>query len=185
MNNKFEKQVSRFGIHLMVLLMALAGFSLAQEGSTEERIKNALSGGPAAISEGARVMDWPGQIFPEAPGAELIELRPGTNGWTCIPNLLDTPGNDPMCLDDVYLASLMARVNENEADAPTNGIGIGYMLQEGTPKGSPPHMMVFVPESEEAYGDFPTTPGPTPWIMFPDTPYAHLMITMVEGAAVE
>ncbi len=180
MNDK--KLVSNIVVRLTLLTMVLAGIAFAQEATTDERVKNALSGGPTSISEEARVMDWPDRVFPEVPGVELIELRSGTNGWTCIPDLLNTPGNDPMCLDDVYLASLMARVNEDESAAPTSGIGIGYMLQEGTPKGSPPHMMVFVPESEAAYANFPTTPGPTPWIMFPDTPYAHLMITMVEGA---
>jgi len=180
MKNSYKKQVGNLIIYLVVLIMIIAGYGFAQETSTEDRMKNALSGGPAIISEGARIMDWPGGVFPQEPGVELIELRSGTNSWTCIPDLLDTPGNDPMCLNDIYLQALTARVNE--ADPPASGIGIGYMLQEGTPKGSPPHMMVYVPESEADYANFPTKPGPTPWIMFPDTPYAHLMVTMVEGA---
>ncbi len=180
MKHNVCKHISNLPIHLLVLITLLAGMSLAQEATTEERIQNALSGGPAVISEGARVMDWPNRANPEGPGVELIELRAGSNGWTCIPNLLDTPGNDPMCLNDIYLEALMAR--HNNVAPPSTGIGIGYMLQEGTPKGSTPHMMVYVPEGEGGYADFSTEPGPLPWIMFPDTPYAHLMIAMVEGA---
>lgn len=164
-------------ISLLTLVLVLFGFSLAQETTIDEQIQNALSAGPAVIADGAGVMAWPEGI--QEPGVDLIELRPSSNGWTCIPNLLDTPGNDPMCLNDIYLANLLAHVNETEA--PSTGIGIGYMLQEGRPAGSPAHMMVFVPDSEAGYADFSTEPDPTPWIMFPDTPYAHLMITMVEG----
>ena len=180
MKTKCKSRISNLCTRFVALLFVLAGFSLAQEATDEERIQNALSGGPAVISDGARVMDWPTRANPEGPGVELIELRAGDNGWTCIPDLLDTPGNDPMCLNDIYLQALIARHN-NEAP-PDTGIGVGYMLQEGTPKGSPPHMMVYVPESEADYANYPTEPGPTPWVMFPDTPYAHLMITMVEGA---
>ncbi|MCA9839119.1 MAG: hypothetical protein KC422_19555 [Trueperaceae bacterium] len=162
-----------------MLILALSCQSLAQEATVDEKIQNALSAGPAIIAEGARVMEWPGGTTPQEPGPELIELRPGSNGWTCIPNLLETPGNDPMCLNDIYLAVLTARVNK--VDPPSTGIGIGYMLQEGTPKGSPPHMMVYVPGSYDGYAAYSTEPGPLPWIMFPDTPYAHLMITMVKG----
>lgn len=174
----FKRVICLNVLSLIAILSASTG--LAQEVTTEERIQNALSGGPAVISEGARVMDWPERANPQGPGVELIELRAGSNGWTCIPDLLDTPGNDPMCLNNIYLEALMAR--HNKTAPPTTGIGIGYMLQEGTPKGSPPHMMVYVPESEGGYADFSTEPGPLPWIMFPDTPYAHLMVTMVKGA---
>ena len=60
---------------LLVVMVFLLGFVLAQEATTEERIANALSGGPAIISEGARVMDWPDRSNPKGPGVELIELR--------------------------------------------------------------------------------------------------------------
>ena len=85
-----------------------------------------------------------------------------------------------MCLNDTYLGALTARYDQ--IDPPSTGIGIGYMLQEGIPKGSPPHMMIFVPGSYEGLAAFPTEPGPLPWNMFPDTPYAHLMVTMVEAS---
>ena len=47
----------------------------------DDKIANALSAGPTSIREGAAVMDWPAEA-----GGELTELRPGTNGWTCMPD---------------------------------------------------------------------------------------------------
>lgn len=177
----FNTDNSKALLTLFIILFAiLSQSSLAQDATVEERIQNALSAGPSSISEGARVLEWPNRTAPKAPGFELEELRAGNNGWTCFPDDLETPGNDPLCVNPVYYEALIARYN-NDAP-PATGIGIGYMLQEGIPAGSPPHMMVYVPESEAAYANFTTEPGQLPWIMFPDTPYAHLMVTMVEGA---
>ncbi|MCB0161411.1 MAG: hypothetical protein KDD83_24920, partial [Caldilineaceae bacterium] len=125
--------------------------------STDEQVANARSAGPAAIAEGARIMgypeEWPGN-WPDEVAPELIELLPGDNGWTCIADIPDTPGNDPMCLNDTYFEVLMAQ--RNLTDAPATGIGFGYMLQGGGPIGSPPHMMVFVPESNGNLPNFTT-----------------------------
>ena len=52
------------------------------------------------------------------------------------------------------------------------------MLQGGGPVGSPPHMMIFVPGSNEGLAAFGTESGPIPWVMFPDTSHQHLMVTM-------
>ena len=40
-------------------------------------------------------------------------------------------------------------------------------------------MMIFVPGSNDGLEAFSTEPGPLPWVMFPDTTHAHLMVTMV------
>ncbi len=145
--------------------------------TVEERIANAMSAGPAPIAQDATILDypeeWPGN-WPEEPAPELIEVRAGTNGWTCIVDIPDTPGNDPMCLNDVYLDVLLAQ--RSLTDVPPAGVGFGYMLQGGGPVGSPPHMMVFTPESNASFDVFDTEPGPMPWIMFPETSYQHLMV---------
>lgn len=180
MNPMYNFKAKALVIPFLLLAIGLASIGFAQEKTLEEKIQSALSAGPAIISDGARVMDWPGSVAPKAPGVDLIELRPGTNGWTCIPDDIETPGNDPMCINDIYLQTLQARYDQ--VDPPSEGIGIGYMLQEGIPAGSPPHMMVYVPGSVDGYAAFSTEPGPLPWVMFPDTPYAHLMVTMVKGA---
>ncbi len=144
----------------------------------EDKIANAMSAGPAAIAQAAAILDypeeWPGK-WPDEPAPELIEIRPGTNGWTCAVDIPDTPGNDPMCLNETYLEVLLARYNL--VDSPSSGIGIGYMLQGGGPIGSPPHLMVFVPGSNESLTAFSTEPGPLPWVMFPETSHQHLMVT--------
>lgn len=145
--------------------------------SIEEKIANAMSAGPAPIAQDATILDYPEEgraNWPDEPAPELVELRAGTNGWTCIVDIPDTPGNDPMCLNDVYLEVLMSQYNL--VDAPSTGVGFGYMLQGGGPVGSPPHMMVFVPESNGSFDAFGTEPGPFPWIMFPETSQQHLMV---------
>ena len=143
----------------------------------EEKIANAMSAGPAPIAAEATILDYPEEgrgNWPDEVAPELVELRAGTNGWTCIVDIPDTPGNDPMCLNETYFEVLMS--NHNLVDAPSTGVGFGYMLQGGGPIGSPPHMMVFVPESNGSFDAFGTEPGPFPWIMFPETSQQHLMV---------
>ena len=160
--------------HLMVLVPPPAEAVSAEE----DKIANAMSAGPAPIAQDATILEYPEEVkgnWPDEPAPELVELRAGTNGWTCIVDIPDTPGNDPMCLNDVYLESLLARYNL--VDSPATGIGFGYMLQGGGPVGSPPHLMVFVPESNDSLTDFAMEPGPMPWVMFPDTSHDHLMVS--------
>ena len=47
-------------------------------------IQNAMSAGPSSISSDAAILDW-----------DLNVIREGSNGWTCLPDRPDTPGNDP------------------------------------------------------------------------------------------
>ncbi len=145
--------------------------------SLEEKIANAMSAGPAPIAKDATILgfpeEWPGN-WPDEPAPEMVELRAGSNGWTCIVDRPDTPGNDPMCLNETFLEVILAQ--RRLVDAPTTGIGLGYMLQGGGPVGSPPHMMIFTPESNASHAAFTTKPGPLPWVMFPETSYQHLMV---------
>ncbi|MCB0018159.1 MAG: hypothetical protein KDE09_10255, partial [Anaerolineales bacterium] len=148
-----------------------------------EKMANAMSAAPTPIASDATLLDypkeWPGN-WPETVAPELLELRAGSNGWTCIVDRPDTPGNDPMCLNDVYLEVLLSQYKL--VDAPSSGIGFGYMLQGGGPVGSPPHMMVFVPESNASFDTYGTEPGPFPWIMFPETSQQHLMVLVTTPA---
>jgi len=143
----------------------------------EEQIANAMSAGPAPIAQDATILGFPAgwpENWPEEPAPEMVELQAGSNGWTCIVDRPDTPGNDPMCLNGTYLEAVVAQ--RRLMDAPSTGVGFGYMLQGGGPVGSPPHMMAFVPESNASFTAFGTEPGPFPWIMFPETSYQHLMV---------
>ena len=91
------------------------------------------------------------------------------------------------------LAKLSGCVNEQEK-ADLHQMGIAYMLQGDTPvsntdpyakqkkagddwvEGLGAHMMVLVPDVK-ALKNLPTnSKSGGPWIMWPNTPYAHLML---------
>ena len=145
-----------------------------------DKIKSALSAAPAAISKDAAVMDM----------ASMKVLRPGTNGWTCLPDG-PSPGVDPMCLDKNGMEWADAWMHHK--DPPKDKMGIGYMLMGGSdasntdpfatkPNGADkwvdtgPHMMVL--NIGDHFAGYPTTATNTkvPYVMFPGTVYAHLMI---------
>ena len=145
-----------------------------------EKIASALSAAPAAIAKDATVMDMDG----------MKVLRPGANGWTCFPDS-PSPGVDPMCVDKNGMEWANAWMAHK--DPPKDKLGIAYMLAGGSdasntdpfatePKAGEkwidtgPHMMVL--NIGDKFAGYPTTPANThaPWVMFPGTPYAHLMI---------
>ena len=154
--------------------------------TNEEKIANAMSAALDNVSKDATILDWP-----PAEGKEFVSLRKGSNGWTCLPDDPTTPGNDPVCVDGEamkFFGAWMSKTKPKLAQA-----GIGYMLQGGatasnddpfatTPKAgedwmhAPPHLMVFpvTPPDPKVYGTSPDSGGP--WVMWPNTPYAHLMI---------
>jgi hypothetical protein len=162
---------------LLSLILLLPTFSFADS----ERIRSAEGAGPASISKNATIKDW-----------KMNVLRKGTNGWTCLPDNPDTTGNDPWCVNDPWLNFLEAFTNKKN---PTyTGVGIAYMLQEDTavsntdpfatqPKpgddwveGLGAHMMLLLPD-QALLKAFPTnSKSGGPWVMWADTPYAHLMM---------
>jgi hypothetical protein len=150
----------------------------------EERIKSALQAAPEAVSGQATVAAM------EADGA-MRTLRPGTNGWTCLPDMPHSPGADPMCLDKNGMDWAHAWMSKQEP--PKGKMGFGYMLVGGSdasnadpfatepgPGGqwvdTGPHVMVL--NIGDAFDGYPTTATNTkaPYVMFAGTPYAHLMI---------
>jgi hypothetical protein len=152
--------------------------------SKDQMIASALSAGPKNITQNAAVL---------GPGADgkMVELRPGTNGWTCLPDNPQTPGLDPMCFDAVGLKWAQAWMSHT-APAITQP-GIAYMLAGGSDISatdpfatktdhyisSPPHWMLLWAVDPKTSG-LPTTPKTTgTWIMWAGTPYAHLMINQV------
>ena len=155
-------------------------------GTTEWKVQNAMSAAPTVISTAAAVMDWP-----STPTGQPTQLRAGTNGWTCFPDVPGTPGNDPMCLDGEFIKWAQAWMSHT---APhLSGMALGYMLQGGTDASNTdpfkmrpdsgqawvdtgPHVMVTVPNVAELRGmstDFHTG---APYVMFGGTPYAHIMM---------
>jgi hypothetical protein len=153
--------------------------------SKDALMKLALSAAPEHISKNAAVK------IPDEKG-QLVEVKAGTNGFTCIPTVNNGPEPDPMCMDAAvgqWVADLM-----NKAPKPTNTVpGISYMgrgghhwekdgkiLMEEEPGAvsvkEPPHWMMMWPFDAKTAG-LPSMPNPGgAYVMFDGTPYAHLMV---------
>jgi hypothetical protein len=163
-------------------MSAEASKAKAHKMSNAELIRSATSAGPRSISDNAAV------LAADASG-KMVQLRAGTNGWTCIPDEPSTPGLDPMCIDRngmEWVKALMAKAPKPNNTAP----GLIYMLQGGSDisatdpfatktdhyVSSPAHYMIMWPYDAKSTG-LSTTPKKTgTWIMWAGTPYAHLMI---------
>lgn len=142
-------------------------------------IESALAAAPEAIAGGATVMDWEGNT-----------LRSGSNGWTCMPDVPGTPGDDPMCLDGPWME--WAQAWQSHQPVEIHRVGLAYMLAGGTDASntdpyatepapgeawvhSGPHVMVIVPT--DLLDGISTDPGNGgPWVMWKGTPYAHIMM---------
>lgn len=161
-------------------LVALALFPAVLV-AQQDIIANAQRAGPASISDDATIMNW-----------NLEVVREGTNGWTCLPDRADTEGDDPWCVNEPWLEFLKAYVSQTE---PTySSIGIAYMLVGDSPvSNSDPyattpttpddwvtdlkgHLMVLVPDPSALEGVSTDHRNGGHWVMWPGTPYAHLMI---------
>lgn len=168
----------------VAMVSALAG----QAPQRDALIASALSAAPKQIAEHATVM---------GPGADgkMATLRPGTNGWTCFPDNPNTPGGDPMCADAEGMKWAQAWMS-HAAKPGNTAPGVIYMLVGGTDasntdpfatKPAPgadwvktgPHWMIMWPFDPATTG-FSAKPKSTgTYIMFPNTPWAHLMIIQV------
>ena len=107
----------------VLFALGAAAPAFAQQ-TDEEKIRDALAAAPPQVSTGATVLDWPAEA-----GADFRVLRQGDNGWTCLPDALNTDGNDPMCLDETWVTWLKAYVGGTEPKF--NRTGIGYMTASG------------------------------------------------------
>lgn len=176
------KKVSLWTTVFSGTALALSSAALAddKDAAKQTLIARAMSAGPAQIADGARIMTHDGNV-----------LREGSNGWTCMPSM--GPGMDfPMCNDATWMA-FMRSLMEKKAPNPT-GIGISYMFAGDAPvnnddpfdttqdPGEPwvtegPHIMVIVPNAETTLKDMTNDPDAGgPYVMFKNTPYAHIMI---------
>ena len=152
----------------------------------EQKIANAMSAAPASVSSKATVLDWP-----KMEGAAPDVIRQGTNGWSCLPDMPDTEGNDPMCLDGPWMKWVEAYLAKKTPMITT--VGIGYMIAAGGSHGSntdpyamkatsdnqwahhPPHMMIVVPDVKSLDGMSTDPNNGGPYVMYKGTPYAHIM----------
>jgi hypothetical protein len=173
------------------LIVALSGLgpsigALAADMSDEELIKNAMSAAPEAVARDATII-----AFDKEMNARTV--REGTNNFTCLPDNPASPGNDPMCLDANGME--WAKAWMGKAQPPAGKVGFGYMLQGGSdasnadPHASEPaagadwvdtgpHVMIFnAGEMVEGYPSQKENPDTRqPYVMWPGTPYEHLMV---------
>ncbi len=155
-------------------------------GTPEWKIQNAMSAAPEAVANEAAVMDWGA-----TPDAQPTQLRAGTNGWTCFTDIPSSPGNDPMCVDQNFMAWAVAWMGHTKPEM--KGVGFGYMLQGGSDasntdpfkmapdSGQPwvdtgPHVMMVTPNVAGLAGLPTDHSSGAPYIMWQGTPYAHVML---------
>ncbi|KPJ96798.1 MAG: hypothetical protein AMS20_17990 [Gemmatimonas sp. SG8_28] len=172
-------------VPLLFLFNALLAVptALVAQHTGADKIASALNSAPASVSAQATVMDW-----------DQTVLREGTNGWTCLPDMPDTPGDDPMCLDAPWMNWADAWMNKKEPSY--SQMGFGYMLTGDSPASNTdpyaagptpdnewlpegvPHLMILVPDTKALEG-LPTDPKQGgPWVMWRGTPYVHIMVPM-------
>jgi hypothetical protein len=166
-----------------VTVVGLVTYAYAQQPkmSDQEYIAKASSAAPEAISKQATILAM------ETNGA-MRTLQKGTNEFTC----MVIPDGTPMCTDPNGMEWMHALMGHT---APPNKVAFMYMLNGDTgasntdpyatgPKPdnhwvkTGPHVMIMGPEVKTMMG-YPKSSDadPTkPYVMWPDTPYEHLMI---------
>lgn len=147
--------------------------------SEPEYIAKANTAAPASVVDKATI------IMMQEKG-EPKTLRTGSNGFTCFVD----PDGTPLCAD----ANAMEWMKAVGAKAtPPDKTGFVYMMagDTGTSNHDPyatdkshwvqtgPHVMIVGAAAREMEGMYPRAMDPDPsqaYVMFPGTPYAHLML---------
>lgn len=165
--------------------MSLTATQFARADADADMIKNAEMAAPATVATAA-------QIIAVGADGKIRELRKGSNGFWCMPDDPATPTNDPMCGDANTMEWVKAWMGKTEP--PMGKIGFGYMLQGSTTASNTdpyatapaagsdwvkdgPHVMIF--NTGDMMVGYPTSATPDtsqPYVMYPGTPYAHLMV---------
>ncbi len=150
------------------------------DNSTQVEIARAISAGPAEVVKAARIVGTDAQ-------GQMVVLREGNNGFTCMPGNPKVVGEPPMCVD----AASMQWFSDAKAHKPkpTNTVpGITYMLAGASQRSDSdpndttsmpidigPHWMIMWPFDPKTTG-LPTTHRPTGAYIMWSGPYAHLHI---------
>lgn len=183
MKRRFALPGALLSFALLSSSPALGQTTAADAPGIDDPIAYAESAGIPEIAAEATILDAEGNV-----------LREGMNKWTCI-----AMPNAPMCVDPQWMALVGALMSGDETFEATE-VGISYMLRgdAGASNTDPfaagptldnewvvtgPHLMVIYPDPTTLAG-IPTEPkGGGPYVMWPGTPFAHVMIP-VEGDAV-
>jgi hypothetical protein len=154
-----------------------------------EKIANAMTAAPASVSATATILDWPANE-----GEPPTVLRAGSAAWHCLPDMPDSQGSDPMCVDRAWMTWIEAYTAHKTPRVTS--VGIGYMIAPGGGWGSNtdpyamaatadnqwghhvPHLMIVVPDLASLEGISTDPNGGGPYVMYAGTPYAHIMAPM-------
>jgi hypothetical protein len=165
------------------MFLGLIGSQLALAGAHDEMIAGAESAGPQSVTASATIKSPDGEV-----------LRQGSNSYTCYPQQ-DIIG--PMCNEPVWDA-LIGAMLEKQAFS-SDQFSVSYMLAgEGTALGvsnsdpyatepgetddwvkEGPHLMIVVPSGMSLDG-MSTDPTDPVYVMWKDTPYAHIMVKIAD-----
>lgn len=168
-------------------LAVLSGMAVSVSGMAGDdlagKIAHARAAAPGFVSQEATVM-VDGKVVAQ-----------GSNGWTCMPDTM--PGDGAaMCSDGMWMKMMQALSQKKNFTA--DGVGISYMLLgdpgAGVSNSDPyhpdpksaadyvetgPHLMIIVPrELLKGITRDPKVGGP--YVMWGDTPYAHIMVPVAE-----
>ncbi|MGI8570656.1 MAG: hypothetical protein ACR2KT_17220 [Methylocella sp.] len=175
--------------HTLVMLTAGLSFvaaigvaatepAVATDQELMDKLKDAA---PAAVLKGAT-------IFNMGADGQMKAIQTGTNGWTCM-----DPHGAPMCADEAAME--WAKAWQAKGPAPQK-LGFIYMLRgdNGTSNTDPyateetpdnnwvttgSHVMIVGAEAKSMMRGYPRDAKPdptTPYVMWPGTPYEHLML---------
>jgi hypothetical protein len=174
----------RYDLGTAILLTGVLVTSLASaraEMTDQELIANLSGAAPENILEHATIMN-------KAADGKMRVVREGTSGWTCM-----DPNHAPMCADKAAME--WAQAWQGKGPAPQK-LGFIYMLKGdgGVSNTDPyakeqttdnnwvktgPHVMIVGAEARsmmQAYPRDPKADPDKPYVMWPGTPYEHLML---------
>ncbi|MDF0666343.1 MAG: hypothetical protein P0119_09785 [Nitrospira sp.] len=174
-----------------LILAVVAGLSsslvFAEGGARRDVVRQAAESteaeraAPSSLSKHATIISRDGRV-----------VRRGGNGWTCMPDNPETPGTDPICMNEPWLTFMEAK--QNKQDPVITQVGIAYMLQGDRPasntdpyageskpgddwvEGLGAHLMILLPDRQMLKNVPTDSKNGGPWVMWAGTPYAHLMI---------
>jgi hypothetical protein len=167
---------------ILMFLLASAPEAKAQHAtmSDEELMADLKGAAPQNVVEPATIMNM-------GSDNKMKVIREGNNGWTCM-----DPGGAPMCADKAAMEWAKAW---QEKGPPPQKTGFIYMLKgdAGASNTDPfakeeaadnnwvktgPHVMI-VGAAKDMMQAYPRDPKPDPtkpYVMWPGTPYEHLML---------
>lgn len=180
----------RYAVSALALVLATGGSiaaAPAQETNASDSayVAKVMAAAPTAVVQNATIVQM-------QPGATMRTIQNGTNGFTCM--LIDPA--TPMCADKNATLWMRALLNHT---APPNSVGFIYMLagDNGASNTDPyaktatadnhwvttgPHVMLVGPAVKTMGYPMTADPDPSrPYVMWPDSPYAHLMIPVSTG----